>query len=249
MKIFARFTIATTLIAATCVPSAFGQEQTTTTNVDDDETEIVDTVTPTPWKQQTSIGLLLGTAGIGFQGSITLNKSWGLRAGFQIMPSFTITQDDKIGRTDLEHKYKINLANIHVLADYYLPFAQRMGLRITGGFAGFLSAKADVVSIPVGEYYYGEIPINDERMGDVKTKVKRSGIAAYLGAGFLNLVNTEHFALSADIGSYYLMPSANVEMTATGYLEGNERNQEQLKENLKGYRWVPVIQIGLNYKF
>jgi len=249
MTSFSRISISTALIATLCAPAVFGQElNVATNNNEDDEIENVDTVAR-PWQQHRSVALLLGTAGIGAQGNITLSKSWGIRAGFQIMPAFTISQDDKIGRTDVEHKYKINLANIHVLADYYLPFAQKIGLRVTGGLAGFVSAKANVVSVPIGEYYYGDIPINDERMGEVKTKVNRSGVAAYLGAGFLNLVNTKHFGLSADIGSYYLLPAADVEMTASGYLSGNERNQEQLKENLKGYRWLPVIQLGFHYKF
>ncbi|RYD83303.1 MAG: hypothetical protein EOP84_08095 [Verrucomicrobiaceae bacterium] len=136
-----------------------------------------------------------------------------------------------------------------MLADYYFPVLRQAGFRLTGGFAWFVKAKSDVTSVPVGNYYYGDIQINDERMGEIRTSVTRNGIAPYLGAGFLNLYSNKHINVSLDLGTYYLLPEADVNMKATGYLTGNERNQEQLKENLKNYRWLPVAQFGVYYKF
>jgi hypothetical protein len=202
------------------------------------------TITHTP-----ALGITAGTSGIGLQGIYPLNNSFSLRAGFSVIPSFTYTRTDKVGTTTLEQKFKTGFVNLHVLADYYLPVLQKAGFRVSGGFAWFVYAKSDVTSVPVGDYYYGDIQVNDDRMGDIKTVVKRNGIAPYLGAGFLNLYSNEHINLSFDLGTYCLLPEANVKMEATGYLTGNERNQEQLKENLKGYRWLPVVQFGLYYKF
>ena len=196
-----------------------------------------------------SVGITLGTSGIGLQGILPLNNHFSLRGGFSVIPTFNYTRTDKVGTTSLEQKFKTGFVNIHVLADYYLPVLQKAGFRLSGGFAWFVHAESKVRSIPVGDYYYGEIPINDERMGDINTVVKRNGIAPYLGAGFLNLYNGKRLHLSFDLGTYYLLPEADVKMESTGYLTGNERNQEQLKENLKGYRWLPVVQVGLYYKF
>jgi hypothetical protein len=195
-----------------------------------------------------SVGITLGTSGIGLQGILPLDRHFSLRGGFSVIPTFSYTRTDKVGTTSLEQKFRTGFVNIHVLADYYLPVLQKAGFRLSGGFAWFVHAQSKVRSIPVGEYYYGEIPINDERMGDINTTVKRNGIAPYLGAGFLNLYNGKRLHLSFDLGTYYLLPEANVTMESTGYLTGNERNQEQLKENLKGYRWLPVVQVGLYYK-
>jgi hypothetical protein len=196
-----------------------------------------------------AIGITLGTSGIGLQGIYPLSQDFSLRAGFSVIPSFNYIRTDKIGTTSLEQKFKTGFVNIHVLADYYLPVLRQAGFRLSGGFAYFVNAKSDVTSKPVGDYYYGDIQINDERMGDIKTTVKRNGIAPYIGAGFLNLYSNKHINVSFDLGTYYLLPEADVKMEATGYLTGNERNQEQLKENLKGYRWIPVVQFGLYYKF
>lgn len=195
-----------------------------------------------------AIGITLGTTGIGLQGILPLDQHFSLRGGFSVIPTFTYTRTDQIGTTSLEQKFKTSFVNIHVLADYYLPVLQKTGFRLTGGFAWFVHARSKVRSVPEGEYYYGEIPINDDRMGEIRTTVNRNGIAPYLGAGFLNLYNGKHLNLSFDLGTYYLLPAANVKMEATGYLTGNERNQQQLKENLKGYRWIPMVQVGLYYK-
>lgn len=196
-----------------------------------------------------SVGLLIGTAGIGLQGVATLGGNWGLRAGLQVLPSIKLTQEDKIGKIDVEHTYKINAGNFHVLADYYLPVLRSTGFRLSAGLGLFFAAKADVSSVPLGDHYFGEIQINDERMGTVESKVTRGGVAPYLGTGFSHLVRAGKFGLSLDLGSYYLLAQPNVKMSATGYLTGNERNEAQLEKNLEGYRWAPVVQIGLNYNF
>lgn len=204
--------------------------------------------TPSPVVHTPAIGITLGTSGIGVEGIYPLNNQFSLRAGLSWIPTFNYTRTDKVGTTTLEQKFKTGFVNIHVLADYYLPVLQKAGFRVSGGFAWFVHAQSKVRSIPVGDYYYGDIPINDDRMGDINTTVKRNGIAPYLGAGFLNLCSSKKLQLSLDVGTYYLLPEANVKMVTTGYLTGNERNQEQLKENLKGYRWLPVVQVGLSYK-
>ena len=215
----------------------------------DDSSTSVESAAPAPIAARTpAVGITLGTTGIGLQGILPLNNHFSLRGGFSVVPAFNYTRTDQIGTTALEQKFKTGFVNIHVLADYYLPVLQKAGFRLSGGFAWFVHAQSKVRSIPVGEYYYGEIPINDDRMGEISTVVKRNGIAPYLGAGFLNLYSSKHLNLSFDLGTYYLLPEANVKMEATGYLTGNERNQEQLKENLKGYRWLPVVQFGLYYK-
>jgi len=201
------------------------------------------TITHTP-----AIGITLGSSGLGIQGIYPLNNQFSLRAGLSWIPTFSYTREDQVGTTRLEQKFKTGFVNIHLLGDYYLPVWQKLGFRVSAGLAWFVHAQSKVRSIPVGDYYYGDIQINDDRMGDIKTTVKRSGVAPYIGAGFLNLFSSEKLQLSLDLGTYYLLPEANVKMETTGYLTGNERNQEQLKENLKGYRWLPVAQVGLYYK-
>ncbi|WP_162903390.1 hypothetical protein [Taibaiella koreensis] len=208
----------------------------------------VATAAPVAMAHSPAIGITLGSSGLGIQGIYPLNNQFSLRAGLSWIPTFTYTRTDKVGTTTLEQKFKTGFVNIHLLGDYYLPVLQHTGFRVSAGLAWFVHAQSKVRSIPVGDYYYGDIQINDDRMGDINTTVKRNGIAPYLGAGFLNLFSSKQLQLSLDVGTYYLLPEASVKMETTGYLTGNERNQEQLKENLKGYRWLPVVQVGLYYK-
>lgn len=212
------------------------------------ENDAATAAAPTPVSHTPSIGITAGTSGIGLQGIYPLDAHFSLRGGFSIIPTFTYTHTDQVGTTALKQQFKTGFVNLHVLADYYLPVLRKAGFRLSGGLAWFVQAKSDVRSIPVGDYFYGDIQINDERMGEISTVVKRNGIAPYLGLGFLNLYSSRHINLSFDLGSYCLLPEAHVKMEATGYLTGNERNQQQLKQNLKDYRWLPVAQIGVYYK-
>jgi hypothetical protein len=199
----------------------------------------------------TSVGLLIGTAGVGLEASTPIAPDFCLRPGFSYVPKFSYTNNAVLGDYSVSNKFKTQLLNIHLFGDYYLPALRSVGWRLTGGIAGFIVAKSDVVTIPTGDLYYGDIPLNNdpERMGEVKSKVSRNGFAFFIGTGFEHLVNTEHFALSLDLGTYYSIADPSVEMTTTGYLVGNERNEHQLKENLSQYRWLPTLQVGLHYKF
>jgi hypothetical protein len=196
-----------------------------------------------------SLGVIAGTTGFGLEGMAPLSSHWYLRAGFTFTPTIGFTKEGKIGTTRMEHHFKSNAAKLHLMVDYHLPVLKKMGFRLTGGVAWFITAQSNVNSVPLGNYYYGDINVNDERMGAIRSRVTRDGIAPYLGAGFLNLFSTSNINLSLDLGTYYSLADAKVRIRTSGYLTGNERNQEQLKENLKGYRWLPLLQLGLHFKF
>jgi hypothetical protein len=222
----------------------------TTTDVQTTSTTVTTTTTTEQSDRPASIGLTLGTPGIGLEASIPLDKNFCLRPGIGYIPKFNYTYNAVLGQYSVSNKFKTELLHIQLLADYYLPVLHKAGFRVTAGIAGFLIAKSEAVTVPTGALYYGDIPINDDpaRMGEVKSKVTRNGVAAYVGAGFQDLVNGKHFGLSLDLGTYYSLVDPTVEMTTTGYLVGNERNAKQLKDNLSSYRWLPTLQIGLHYK-
>jgi len=198
--------------------------------------------------QPTSVGLSVGTSGIGLEFCGNLNKRFNLRAGFGYIPKFNYTATDKIGKYEVQTTYKTQMFQAHFLGDW---FVWGPNFHLTAGVAGYLGGKSTAKSIPLGDYYYGDININDDpaRMGYVESEVTLNTIGLYAGLGWQNLISTNHFGLSLDLGTYYSLLRPEVNMSATGYLVGNESNRQQLAENLKGYRWLPNLQLGFNYKF
>lgn len=198
--------------------------------------------------QPTSIGLAVGTSGVGLEFCGNLNERFNLRAGFGYIPKFNYTATDPIGQYEVETKYKSELFQVHFFGDW---FVFGPNFHLTAGIAGYMGGKSTAKSIPVGDIYYGDINVNDDpaRMGYVESTVTLNTIAPYAGLGWQNLINSKHFGLSLDLGTYYALSRPQVDMSATGYLIGNETNRAQLAENLKGYRWLPNLQLGFNYKF
>ena len=201
--------------------------------------------------QPSSLGLVVGSSGVGLEFTASLDPRFHLRAGFGYVPKFNYNMDERIGQYNVTNQFRTELFQLHFFGDWMLPVMQGAGFHLTGGVAGFAGAKSKVVTVPVGEYYYGEIPINDDpqRMGQVNSTVTSSSIALYAGIGWQNIIDTRHFGLSVDLGAYYALAAPTVDMTTSGYLVGNEINRGQLQENLKQYRWLPNLQLGFHYKF
>jgi len=198
--------------------------------------------------QPSSIGLAVGTSGAGLEFCAGLNKRFNVRAGFGYIPKFNYTKTDEIGQYNVQTEYKTEAFQLHFFGDW---FVWGPNFHLTAGVGGYMGAKSTARSIPLGDIYYGDININDDpnRMGYVESKVSLNTIGVYAGFGWQNLINTNHFGLSLDLGTYYSLMRPDVTMSTTGYLVGNESNRQQLAENLKGYRWLPNLQLGFHYKF
>lgn len=74
-----------------------------------------------------------------------------------------------------------------------------------------------------------------------------SGIAPYIGFSVGSPVPKKRFGVTFDVGTYY-MSRPEVVVDATNLLEPNKLNQKPLYENLKGYRWLPQVQLNFTYK-
>lgn len=195
-----------------------------------------------------SLGVVVGSSGIGLEYTSPLSKRFNLRAGFGYIPKLTYSNNGILSSEKVNNEFTTKLFQMHFFGDW---FAFGPNFHFTGGIAAFIGAKSKVITTPVGEYYYGEIDLNDdpERMGNMTSTVNSSCMAVYLGLGWQNIINTKHFGLSLDLGTYYALVSPQVTIETSGYLIGNESNRKQLQDNLDNYRWLPNLQLGFNYKF
>ena len=191
-----------------------------------------------------TVSVLLGTQGIGLSGKLAVMPQLNVRLGFSYMAA-NYNMDFDLADFDAEIKADGSLGNVHLLAEYR-PFP-RSSFRVVGGFAYFFSGKATVEAQPKGTYSYGDIPITGDQVGKLTGTVDWGGIAPYIGIGLFNSMPEKKFNVTMDLGTYYLSkPKTTLE--GTNMLANNKENEAQLDENLKGYRWLPVLQVSFNYR-
>lgn len=198
-----------------------------------------------------SAGLSLGTQGIGIETQIPLIHRWQLRAGATILP-FKISQDYMaFPSRSVVTNFNVSVAKLHVFADWELfpssshPILQKFVL--SGGGAYFISAKGTAKMKLKDPYYYGDIELNQDEVGELKVASNWNGFAPYAGVGLNRVKIANRIGMDIAAGVFYLS-SPLVQITGTNMLSDNSQNQAQLQRNLnKYYRWMPSLQFVFNY--
>ena len=188
------------------------------------------------------------TQGLGLEFKYSPLAKFNFRAGFSILPLKTDgVYSIKANSTDIN--LKAEFSNAHLMADWH-PFVDKQNfaskLILTAGAAYFWQAKGDAIITYNGTSYYGEIPVTSEDLGELYGSVKWNKVAPYAGFGFENAFPKHKFNLGFALGAYY-MGKPDVTLTGTKLLTKSNQNEEQLRKNMSGYRFLPVLQINFNY--
>jgi len=194
---------------------------------------------------QKSVKLNLGSQGIGGEFTYGVAKKVALRLGVNVIP---VSVNDAFEFADFNSTSKVSakFTNIHLLADY-TPFKSAPAFRLVGGVAYFARAKGSMYVQPKDNYTYGDIVLNEEQMGYLNMDIDWKGIAPYAGIGLFRVMPKRRFNVNLDLGTYYLK-QPDIKIVGTGILKGNNSQEGQLEENVKDYRWLPVIQLNFSYK-
>lgn len=198
--------------------------------------------------QGLGVGLKAGSAGAGLELTIGLSRSLNLRAGGQ---GFSLTQT----RTEFDTSYdaKAKLASGMVLLDLH-PGGK--GFRVSAG--GYYSKnevtaesnESTVVTLDGVAYPVAVV-------GQVGGRVSAEEICPYAGLGWGNAVGSgKRVRFALDLGVFYQGRPA-VTMTAEPKVPGSvppgfyadlEAERARIEEDLKDYRFYPVVSIGLTVR-
>ncbi|HRN47874.1 MAG TPA: hypothetical protein PKW69_07545, partial [Niabella sp.] len=110
----------------------------------------------------------------------------------------------------------------------------------------FYKLKGAATGVPAKDYQMGDLTINKEDIGSINATAKYKPLAPYAGLALRQMKIQSKLSLNLDMGSHYLS-APEVTLVGDKLLSGNEANQAILENNLKGYRWLPVLQLGLSY--
>lgn len=165
----------------------------------------------------------------------------------------TFTQNNSNGNYNVDLKLK----NISALLDWY-PFGgvfrTTLGLVANGN-------KADLTATSVsGTYTFNGVTYTASDVGSYAGEVKFNSTAPYLGIGWGNPVAKDKtWGFVSDVGVIFQgSPKVTSTVTCSATLTPSQCAQLQsdvaagatkLEEDLKNYKYYPVISIGLSYRF
>jgi hypothetical protein len=197
--------------------------------------------TPAPF----DIGIAAGTAGLGAQVSVqVLSQSLALRA---VVNGLSYSHDTTSDGVDYKGKLKLN--NQSLLLDW-APFSG--SFRFTGGVvlnhnSLRLDGKPDGST---GTYEVNGHSYTAAQVGVLTAQVKFNKTSPYLGLGWGGAPESGlHFI--GDIGVIAQgKPKATLTDSGGGVSASDlQQSQDQLQHDLDKFRWYPVVQLGLGYRF
>lgn len=199
--------------------------------------------------QRTALAATAGTQGVGMDIKYYPVPQYDIRTGFSILPvktSFVFTAQGNRSDADV----KADFQNAHLALDWH-PFVKGKGegyhkFLLSAGLGYFWKNTGTAVITSRETYRYGDIVIAPEDAGQLTGKVNWHRVAPYAGFGFESAIPKTKFNIGFVAGAYYLgQPETN--LTGTKLVSVDQANQDQLHSNVSDYRFLPVIQLNLNY--
>jgi hypothetical protein len=199
-------------------------------------------------RSKVTLSATIATQGVGLDVKFAPIPQFAVRVGASILP-IKGGGVYKVRNEPTDVDFDVKFANAHLMFDWH-PFLKETGLSrkvvVTAGAGYFWEAKGDVVVSYRGTYKYGDILIPSSDLGQLYGSVEWKKVAPYLGFGFENVFPSKKFNVGFAVGTYYLgEPDAT--LTGTNYLSQNSSNQQQLQKNMSYYRFMPVLQVNLNF--
>src|SRR5690606_608013 len=97
-------------------------------------------------------------------------------------------------------------------------------------------------------YFFGDIEVPPSMIGAVTTDIDwKTSVSPYVGLGLTNVRIDNRFGFNCTVGGY-LLASPKVQLAGTKLMANNGANAEIIERNLESYRYLPQIQLGINYR-
>ena len=200
-----------------------------------------------------------GTTGIGLHVTAPLSSDHGLygRLGVSYLDHYNFSKST----TRIAYQLSASLRTVDALLDWH-PL--QGGFRFTGG-AMYNRNRLDATGAPnrVATFSFDNATYSTAQVGKVIGKIDFATFAPYLGIGWSNINVAERgWSVSTDLGVMYQGAPKTKLAIGDCTLPGNFCNilvrileptvageTRRLNDELKEYRFFPVVRVGLNYRF
>jgi hypothetical protein len=189
-----------------------------------------------------SLQISAGSPGIGANFRYVLNNTVGFRVGGSYAQ---LGFDDKINISSFNSKNRIEgkFNTVHALVEL-MP---QKFFRVVAGVAYLANAEAFLHFEPKDPQKFEDITLTPEEIGALDFTLDWGTVAPYFGFGFGKGIPKGKFNVNVDFGAYYLS-SPKVTAVGTKLLSNNESNAAIIQNNMKDYRFMPVVQLNFNFK-
>jgi hypothetical protein len=191
-----------------------------------------------------AIGLRVSTFGPGIEVIKSINPLINIRLGgtyYKFKTEFSLEDD-----ISTINKVYTTFGAINLLADInFLRF-----MHFTGGIMYNL-IDVEMEAQPKEDYYIGEIELTSETVGSVYYEISPNKICPYAGLGFGSSISgSRRVSFAVDLGVVY-HGSPKVRLDANGMVSptASEEQQQLLQDNVKGYRFYPMLNFQLSFRF
>lgn len=189
----------------------------------------------------------VSTLGVGLEGGIRLNDSFGLRLGGNWLG---FNYDGVEG--DIDYDADVTLASLGTLLDYH-PF--QGGFRLSGGLR-FNFNQADLDGTPNDDIEIGDDVFSPDDVGTLTGDVGFNVFAPYLGIGYGATLLKGALSIGFDLGVMY-QGQADVDLdTEDGNLSDNAvlldnlaQEEDEVEDDLKNFVVYPVAGLAVIYRF
>ncbi len=194
-----------------------------------------------------AVGAKIGTLGLGAE--VTTNvvpMMLNARIQGNVFNYNSTASINTLNGAPVHYNQKMNLMTVGLLADFY-PFAGKF--RITGG-AYYNNNRATLTSTTNATINIGNTPVGPNTA--ITTKVKFKKLAPYVGIGWGDAVSSgSPLGFNFELGAVYQgSPKVSMFTSAQNVTPADLALEAQhTQDQLKKFKWWPVISFGVSLKF
>lgn len=195
-----------------------------------------------------AVGANIGTPGVGAELQYKLNENFVVRGGGDWM-----NFDYDHTYSDIDYSAKLKTSTGGAFIDWH-PGGGAFFLS-GGGYFGERKARLD--GRPTQPTQIGSLTFTPEQIGTIRGDVEMSKTQPFLGLGWDNTFSRNGRWGFRLLGGVSFSDKPDVNLTATdGTLAADPTFQAQLieeeakiRDDAKGFKYFPIAQVGLNYRF
>lgn len=195
-----------------------------------------------------AFGVNLGTPGVGVQLQAKMNEAIVLRGA---VDGIDLSHNEDYGDVRYDGKAK------ELTAGLFADLHPGGGAFFVSGGAYFGRRRLDMTSQPMAPVEIGDVTYTPAQVGRIDGQAKLSDVQPFLGLGFDNTFSGERkWGFRALLGVAF-SDEPKVRLSASGgtlnadpSFQAELRKEEaQVREDAKDFRYFPVIQVGVSRRF
>lgn len=213
-------------------------------------TTVLSVTAGTAYAFNAAIGVHTGLMGPGLDVTMPIvSQKISARLGFNYLNYSTDGSESGV-----DYDVDLNLHNAFALVDYY-PFGGTFRLT-AGSYYNDNSVDLKGRANSGNTFNIGSATFTGAQVGTLSGKVDFNTLSPYFGIGIGNPVGAgSRFTFTVDIGAIY-QGSPNASLSASGPIASNSifqaelaREVSDLESSIDKYKFYPLVQVGLNYRF